>query len=327
MRKFMLTCGLLLITIILFEMLSFGSTCNLAVDVSSQASTIYGEPTLQEWFDEHGYAINVTRDETGIEAFEAGYYKVNILAEIAGYAPMNNLSWYLISDGQLNLLFLGENTVNDTICFLAEEAFGFCLGSPEGYFYTEAWRNADGKDHAFVFVNPKGSGYIIAWEDLWNLGDADFQDFVIAALTPVNVCVHFCPRTLNLKSRGKWITAIVRVPKEYNVTDIDVSSILLNGTVPADQRHYKICECYNLIVLKFNRTEVVELIKASLNETVCAKKSVKVSLTLTGKFLDGTPFQGTDKIRVIHFECRKHCFKKWQCKPSCHQVDAHATQH
>jgi hypothetical protein len=26
--------------------------------------------------------------------------------------------------------------VNDTTYFLAEENFGLCLGSPEGYFYT-----------------------------------------------------------------------------------------------------------------------------------------------------------------------------------------------
>ncbi|MEM3700874.1 MAG: DUF4114 domain-containing protein [Candidatus Bathyarchaeia archaeon] len=275
---------------------------NSVVDASPEDSTIYGEPTLQEWFDEHGYAINVTNDETGIEVFAAGYYRISFLAEIAAYAPMNNLSWYLVSDGQLNLLFLGENTVNDTAYFFADEAFGLCLGSPEGYFYTEAWRNENGTDHALVFVNPNASGYIIAWEDLWGLGDADFQDLIIAALTPVNVRVRFCPRTLNLKSRGRWITAIVRVPKEYNVSDVDVSSITLNGTVPADQRHYAICKRWNLIVLKFNRTEVIDLIKESLNEMASNKKSVKVSLTLAGKFFDGTPFQGTDKIRVIHFK-------------------------
>jgi hypothetical protein len=201
---------------------------------------------------------------------------------------------------------LGENTVNDTVYFLADETFGLCLGSPEGYFYTEAERNEDGKDHALVFVNPNASGYIIAWEDLWDLGDADFQDFVLAALTPVNVYVRFCPRTLNLKSRGKWITAIVRLPKEYNASDVDISSILINGTVPADQRHYIICKRWNLIVLKFNRTAIIELIKESLNGTVCKEKSVKVLLTLTGKFSDGTPFQGKDKIRVVHFKCYKH---------------------
>jgi hypothetical protein len=310
MRKFMLTCSLLLAAMVLFEVLSFGLTSNLAFDASPKASAVSSEPSLQEWFDQNGYAINVTNDETGIKTFEAGYYKISILAEIAAYAPINNLSWYLVSDAQLNLLFIGENMVNDTTYFMADEVFGLCLGSPEGYFYTEALRNEDGKDHALVFVNSKAAGYIIAWEDLWSLGDEDFQDFILAALTPVNVCVRYCPRTLNLKSRGRWITAIVRVPKGYNATNIDVSLILLNGTVPADQRHYKICECWNLIVLKFNRTAVIELIKGSLNETLCKKKFIKVSLTLTGKFLDGTPFQGTGKIRVIHFKCCKHCFKK-----------------
>jgi hypothetical protein len=305
MRKLTLTLSLLMVALFMFEMVSFGSTVNSVVEASPHASTIYGEPTLQEWFDEHGYAINVTGDETGIEIFEAGYYRVSVLAEIAAYAPINNLSWYLLSDGQLNLLFLGENTVNDTVYFLADDAFGLCLGSPEGYFYTEAWRNEDGKDHALVSVNPNASGYIIAWEDLWDLGDADFQDFVLA-LTPVNVCVRFCPRTLNLKSRGKWITAIVRLPKEYNASDVDISSILINGTVPADQRHYIICKRWNLIVLKFNRTAIIELIKEALNGTVCKEKSVKVLLTLTGKFSDGTPFQGKDKIRVVHFKCCKH---------------------
>jgi len=305
MRKLTLTLSLLMVALVLFELVSFGSTVNSVVEASPHASTIYGEPTLQEWFDEHGYAINVTGDETGIEIFEAGYYRVSVLAEIAAYAPINNLSWYLLSDGQLNLLFLGENTVNDTVYFLADDAFGLCLGSPEGYFYTEAWRNEDGKDHALVSVNPNASGYIIAWEDLWDLGDADFQDFVLA-LTPVNVCVRFCPRTLNLKSRGKWITAIVRLPKEYNASDVDISSILINGTVPADQRHYIICKRWNLIVLKFNRTAIIELIKEALNGTVCKEKSVKVLLTLTGKFSDGTPFQGKDKIRVVHFKCCKH---------------------
>jgi hypothetical protein len=306
MRKLTLILSLLMVALFLFELVSFGSTVNSVVEASPYSSTIHGEPTLQEWFDEHGYAINVTGDETGIEIFEAGYYRVSVLAEIAAYAPINNLSWYLLSDGQLNLLFLGENTVNDTVYFLADDAFGLCLGSPEGYFYTEAWRNEDGKDHALVFVNPNASGYIIAWEDLRDLGDADFQDFVLAALTPVNVCVRFCPRTLNLKSRGKWITAIVRLPKEYNASDVDISSILINGTVPADQRHYIICKRWNLIVLKFNRTAIIELIKEALNGTVCKEKSVKVLLTLTGNFSDGTPFQGKDKIRVIHFKCCKH---------------------
>jgi hypothetical protein len=136
----------------------------------------------------------VTTDETGIEAFPSGYYKLTILAEIAAY-HQKQLSWYLTNDGQLNYIFFGENTTGNVAYFMADGTFGMCLESPDGYFYTEAFRNKDGKDHALVFMNPNAAGYIIAWEYLWKLGDADFQDFILAALTPVRVAVCYCPRT------------------------------------------------------------------------------------------------------------------------------------
>jgi hypothetical protein len=336
MKKLALTCVLLIIAMTLLNLsgniftIGFASSKSAQVSLANNESTASSEPTLQEWFNQNGYAINVTTDETGIETFEAGYYKVAILTEIAGYALMNNLSWYLTSNGQLNYIFLGENTTGDTAYFLTDEIFGLCLGSPEGYFYTESCRNEDGKDHAFVFMNPNATGYIIAWEDLWQLGDADFQDFVLAALTPIKVKVCYCPRTLNLKSKGRWITALIKLPNDYQAKDVDISSIMLNGTVPADQKHYTIFDCkdLHLLVVKFNRTAVIELVRNSLKEAGCKKKSTKVSLTVTGKFLDGLPFQGANKIRVIHFECSScHCHnaKGLQCKLSYRLTGIHAT--
>ncbi|MGB9671724.1 MAG: DUF4114 domain-containing protein [Candidatus Bathyarchaeales archaeon] len=291
MRRFTFAFGLLA-ALVLFEFLSLGFAGSQFVVLADD-----GEPSLQEWFDQNGYAINVVEDETGIETFPAGFYGIRILAEIADYAPVNNLSWYLAEDAQLNLIFVGENTTGETAYFVASASFGLCLGSPDGYFYTEAWRNNDGKDHALVFVNPNAPGYIIAWEDLSSLGDADFQDFILAVLTPVNVSVRFCPRTLNLKSKGRWITAIVKLPKNHVAADVNFSSILLNGTIQAEKWHF--CKSSRLIVLKFNRATVIELVKESL-KGVRYKKSIEVSLTLTGKFLDGMPFQGTGKIRVIN---------------------------
>jgi len=330
MKKLALTCILLITAVTLFGLFNPNLAISFASAKSPQVLSADGEPTLQEWFNMNGYAINVTRDETGIETFPAGYYKVTILAEIADYAPMNNLSWYLASNGQLNYLFLGENVTGDTAYFMAGKNFGFCLGSPEGYFHTEPLRNKDGKDHALVFINPNATGYIIAWEDLWNLGDADFQDFVLAAMTSVNVNVCYCPRTLNLKSQGRWITAIIRLPKEYKAKDVNISSIMLNETVPAEQDHYAIfnCKALHLLVVKFNRTAVIELIRNSLEGAGCKKRFTEVSLTVTGKFLDGLAFQGTNKIRVIHFGCgnhRAHTAKESLCKFSYHPMDTHAT--
>lgn len=328
MKKLALTYALLIATMTLFGL--FNLAFSFASEASSQASSVDVEPTLQEWFDQNGYAINVTTDETGIETFPTGYYKVTILAEIAAYELMNNLSWYPATNGQLNYIFYGENMTGDTAYFMADENFGLCLDSPDGYFYTESRRNEDEKDHALVFMNPNATGYIIAWEDLWELGDADFQDLVLAALTPVNVDVRYCPRTLNLKSRGRWITAIIRLPNEYKAKDVNISSVMLNGTVPADPVHYGVYDCgdLHLLVLKFNRTAVIELIRNSLEEAGCKRKFVKVWLTVTGRFLDGLPFQGTNKIRVIHFRCASQhgsVSKELRCRFPCRPIDTYAT--
>jgi len=297
-KKLTLVLSLLMIISVLACLLDFTLAFSVGSSVSTQPVAYDGEPTLQQWFLDNGYAINVTTDETGIETFAAGYYKMEIKAEFAAYAPINNLSWYPLSNGQLNYIFLGENVTGDTACFLASETFGFCLESPDGRFYTETLRNADGKDHALIFNIPQASGYIIAWEDLWDLGDADYQDAVLAALTPVNVNVEYCPRTLNRKSEGRWITAFVELPKEFDADDVDVSSIMLNGTILADKVHV---EDSHLLVVKFSREEVIELIRDSLEKIGFQCDVTEVSLTLTGKFTDGQTFQGTNSIHVIHY--------------------------
>jgi hypothetical protein len=311
MRRLIQFSILLIIALTLFSIVSSGFAFEDSPPTVQQL-TADGEPKLQDWFIQNGYIINVTADETGSETFKAGSYKMTVLAEFAAYAPLNNLSWYTVGSEQLNYLFYGENVTDDSVYMSTNESFGFCLGSPDGYFYTESSRNNDSEDHALVFLNPNTSGYIVAWEDLWNIGDQDFQDFVFAVLEPVTVKVCYCPRMLNLKSRGRWITAIIKLPKNYRGEDVNISSLLLNDTVPADQDHYAIVNCgdLHLLIVKFDRKAVIELVKNSLGDTSCLCRHIHVSLTVTGRFLDGLPFKGTNCIRVIHY-C--HC-----CCCRCH---------
>jgi hypothetical protein len=98
------------------------------------------------------------------------------------------------------------------------------------------------------------------------------------------------PEALNLGSRGKWITAYVKLPEGYDVHDIDVSSILLNGTVPAEPRPISYGDSH--IMVKFDRTAVAQLI---LSKGI---KYGNVTLTITGKLNDGIAFEGSDIIRV-----------------------------
>lgn len=140
------------------------------------------EPSLQQWLTNNTYPINVTTNETGIETFPPGQYRVTILAEFALYAPNNTLGWHSLSaKPTFHELFSGADTVGATVEFSTTQTFGLYLGSPEGTFYTENSRSKNGADHAWVFNDPKTeNGYIIAWEDLWEGGDRDYQDMIIS---------------------------------------------------------------------------------------------------------------------------------------------------
>jgi len=111
--------------------------------------------------------------------------------------------------------------------------------------------------------------------------------------------VDINPDTLNLKSKGKWITCYIELPEGYNVSNIDRSTILLNDTIPVDPfwvnktlesviGDYDNDSVTDLMV-KFNRTQVIDMMTVG-NQTI----------KITGQLADGTPFEGTDTIRAMH---------------------------
>jgi len=103
----------------------------------------------------------------------------------------------------------------------------------------------------------------------------------------------------SLRSKGKWITAYIELPEGYNVGDIEVSSIKLNDTVSAELEPSAIGDYDNDAVpdlmVKFNRAAVISYILSVIGNPT---KFSTVKLTITGKLNDGTPFQGSDTIKI-----------------------------
>jgi parallel beta-helix repeat protein len=97
------------------------------------------------------------------------------------------------------------------------------------------------------------------------------------------------PDTLNLKSRGRWITAYITLPEGFDASDIEFSTISLgDGTFEVGGEYGEFES--NLYTAKFDRSELEDMIGAP-NEAL--------ELTVTGELTDGTPFTGSDTIRVI----------------------------
>ena len=132
------------------------------------------------------------------------------LIEISGYANSN--SFGIFSGDQKIQLFGGPQGpgnqslvsikadgsvwVNfaDTGIDFAGNFFGYYIGTPGGYFYSDTAKNSDGYDHMVAFqgkdtdlVQTPGNApgiwssneYILAFEDLPNGGDKDYNDLVV----------------------------------------------------------------------------------------------------------------------------------------------------
>jgi hypothetical protein len=109
----------------------------------------------------------------------------------------------------------------------------------------------------------------------------------------VQAGVDIDPDTLNLNSKGKWITCYIELPGDYDVEDIDVSTIKLNDQVPAQSRPTGIGDCdddgITELMVKFDRSAVQGILEAG-NE---------VEITVSGELEDDMKFEGSDTIRVI----------------------------
>ena len=111
--------------------------------------------------------------------------------------------------------------------------------------------------------------------------------------TPIWADADIEPDTLNLTSKGKWITCYIWLPEEYKVAEIDPNSVFLEGQIQGELLY--IDEQQQVAITKFSREEVQAMLDAG-----------DVELTITGQLKDGTIFEGTDVIRVINEGRRKN---------------------
>ena len=181
-------------------------------------------------------------------------------------------------------------------------------GYPSGGNY---WSDYNGTDlYSGVYQNETGSDGIGDTPYVIDENNIDHYPLMTPyAITPpvpsvINATVDINPKALNLRSRGKWITAYIELPEGYNIQDINASTIMLNDTVSAELKPITIGDhdedgTLDLMV-KFDRATVISYILANVNKTeLFEERFMRVALTITGYLKDGTLFQGTTTIRVL----------------------------
>jgi hypothetical protein len=110
-------------------------------------------------------------------------------------------------------------------------------------------------------------------------------------VTAIGATINFDPDTLNKASNGTWIVVYIELPAGYNPADIDISTIRLEGAIPAEPRPYAFGDRDKDgipdLMVKFKRSEVINVLPNGDNVTV----------HVTGK-VGAVTFEGVDVIRV-----------------------------
>lgn len=126
------------------------------------------------------------------------------------------------------------------------------------------------------------------------------MDFMMRAkmVVPISAAIDIDPDTLNLRSKGRWITTYIELPDGYNVSDINVATVNIsdiNGQtvdIPAQNHPTEIGDYDNDsipdLMVKFDRLVVEDNLSPG-----------NAIITVCGILIDGTTFEGSDTIRVI----------------------------
>jgi outer membrane protein assembly factor BamB len=184
--------------------------------------------------------------------------------------PDGTEKWRLTTSGGFNTPSIGsEGTI-----YVGSNDDNLYAINPDG---TTKWNFTTGwMIHSSPAIGSDGTIYVGSW---------DKYLYAIGLPPPISANIDIDPDTLNLKSKGRWITCYIDIPG-YDVNEIDINTILLEDTIPAEWGDIQ----GTTLMVKFDRGEVEDYI---------GSPQESIELWVTGEFYDGTEFEGSDTIRVI----------------------------
>ncbi|UCE37999.1 MAG: hypothetical protein JSW00_01805 [Thermoplasmata archaeon] len=143
--------------------------------------------------------------------------------------------------------------------------------------------------HFGVWVKPGTNltGVRAYWTQTLQLWGAKAYLTQLIKLIPADIEIH--PETLNLKSNGKWVSCIIKLPDGYDEADIDPATMYLESIIPAENPTLT----GDSLNVKFDRGDLEDLV-------VGGGYGRPAEFKVTGQLIGGMSFEGSDTVRIIH---------------------------
>jgi len=145
------------------------------------------------------------------------------------------------------------------------------------------------------------------------LPNTSVVEFDVVVPPAVEATVDLEPNTLNLKSKGRYVTCYIELPEGYSPAEIDVSTVVLKDALKAELSPTAIGD-HDIDgvpdrMVRFSRSEFAELLDGTHDSRSgsaggrgsagSANHGGELEVRVSGELSDGTSFSGTDVIRVM----------------------------
>jgi len=216
-----------------------------------------------------------------LEARDTSYVTVLQNAMINSLGAIDSATVYVYG-GIIEHCGAGESGTMNLYGGVFSDALGASASGQLNIYGYNLLKACTGGHYGFGFVSGE-------WVDRTtfniNLSGPDTYSH-INLITLIDAEIDIIPNTLNLSSKGKWISCHIKLPEVHNVADVNSYTVLLQNEVPAKWIWFN--ERQNVVMAKFERSELQEALEPG-----------DIKLTVTGYLNDGSYFIGTDTIKVL----------------------------
>jgi len=132
-----------------------------------------------------------------------------------------------------------------------------------------------------------GDYHFHAWANntMGLVGEASVQFYV----RTTGLTVEICPKTLNLKSNGRWVTVYITFPEDISADDVDLESLELEVDGKSISANWtRVGE--GVLMVKFSRDALKEIVDGP----------GEIEIHVSGELVGGGTFEGSDTIKVIN---------------------------